>query len=124
MTDDTSAKKILFISRQAPYGRSTAKECLDAILAASAYEQALSLLFLGDGIFQLKKHQEMGEQQQKNFANILPVLGMYDINKIYTQKSALEERGLQQEDLVVQTTPLSNEAIQTLMEQQDQLLSF
>lgn len=66
----------------------------------------------------------MGEQQQKNFANILPVLGMYDIDKIYTQKSALEERGLQQEDLVVQTTPLSNEAIQTLMEQQDQLLSF
>lgn len=124
MTGDKVTKKILFISRQAPYGQSTAKECLDAILAASAYEQDLSLLFMGDGVFQLKKHQDTGESQQKNLANIFPVLGLYDIDKIYTQESALKERGLQQDDLVVTTTPLNNEAIQTLMEQQDQLLSF
>lgn len=124
MTGDKVTKKILFISRQAPYGQSNAKECLDAILAASAYEQDISLLFMSDGVFQLKKHQDTGESQQKNLANIFPVLGLYDIDKIYTQDSALKERGLQQDDLVVTTTPLNNEAIQTLMEQQDQLLSF
>lgn len=124
MTDNRSPKKILFISRQAPYGQSAAKECLDAILAASAYEQDLSLLFMGDGIFQLKKNQDTGASQQKNLANIFPVLGLYDIDKIYIQESALKDRDLQQDDLVVTTTALNNKAIRTLMEQQDQLLSF
>lgn len=119
-----NTKKILFISRQAPYGRATAKECLDAILAASAYEQDISLLFLDDGVFQLKKNQHSADSQQKNLSKILPVLAMYDIEKVYLQASALEERGLTQSDLVIEATALNTHEIQQLMTQQDHLLSF
>ena len=118
-----SAKKIMFISRQPPYGQSTAKECLDALLAASAYEQDISLLFLGDGVFQLKKGQQPGTGQ-KNLAAMLPVLAMYDIDNIYLQGSALIERGLTAEDLAIDCEALNANEICTLMEQQDQLLSF
>lgn len=116
--------KILFISRKAPYGTSTAKEALDALLAASAYDQDLSLLFLGDGIFQLKKDQQLDNTRQKNISNIFPVLEMYDIENIFVQASALKERGLSENDLAIKTKALDDTAIATLMAQQKTLLSF
>jgi len=125
-TNSTPSKKsnILFISRKSPYGKSTAKESLDAILAASSYEQNLSLLFLGDGVFQLKSGQNPDKQRQKNISATLPALSMYDINNIYVQASALTERGLNESDMVISAELLSNAEITQLMEQQDQLLSF
>jgi len=119
-----ATKKILFISRKAPYGCAMAKECLDALLAASAYEQDLGLLFMGDGVFQLKKEQQPEAGRQKNISATLPVLSMYDIKDIYLQASALAERGLTADDLVIPVKALNNNEICELMGQQDQLLSF
>jgi tRNA 2-thiouridine synthesizing protein C len=124
MSNRKTAKKLLFISRKAPYGCATAKECLDALLAASAYEQDLGLLFMGDGVFQLKKEQQPEAGRQKNISATLPVLSMYDIKDIYLQASALAERGLTADDLVIPVKALNNNDIRELMEQQDQLLSF
>ena len=124
MSNRLAAKKLLFISRKAPYGCATAKECLDAILAASAYDQDLGLLFMGDGVFQLKKEQQPEQRQQKNISATLPVLPMYDIEDIYLQASALAERGLTADDLVMPVKALNNNEIRDLMAQQDQLLSF
>jgi tRNA 2-thiouridine synthesizing protein C len=82
-------KKILFISRHPPYSSSTAREALDALLAASAYDQDLSLLFMDDGVFQLLKEQDSSMLEQKNIAAILPVLSVYDIDNIYIQDQLL-----------------------------------
>ncbi len=57
MMNQTPSKKLLFISRHAPYGSSLARDALDAVLASSAYDQQLSLLFMDDGVFQLLKNQ-------------------------------------------------------------------
>ncbi|MEJ2418879.1 MAG: DsrE family protein, partial [Exilibacterium sp.] len=43
-------KKILVVNRHPPYGSSLAKESLDAVLAASAYEQDIGILYIGDGV--------------------------------------------------------------------------
>lgn len=117
-------KNILFITRQPPYGRATAREALDALLAASAYDQKLGLLFLGDGIFQLLKEQQPIAGRQKNLAATLPALPMYDINNIYVQGSAMTDRGLTEDQLAIEVQTLSDTEISQLMEQQDQLLSF
>ena len=124
MSNRKTAKKLLFISRKAPYGCATAKECLDALLAASAYEQDIGLLFMGDGVFQLKKGQQPEPGRQKNISATLPVLPMYDIEDIYLQASALVERGLTADDLVMPVKALNSDEIRDLMAQQDQLLSF
>ncbi len=118
------SKKILFISRHAPYGRSLAKEALDALLAASAYGQDISLLFMNDGVLQLKQGQDSDPLAAKNISATLPILPMYDIEKIYVQKSALQQRGLNREQLVMETIALSDQDITQLMEAQDSILSF
>jgi len=119
------SKKILFISRHAPYGSSLAKDALDAILAASAYDQQLSLLFMDDGIFQLLKNQSANEIAQKSFAAILPVLPLYEINSVYVHRESLEKRQITINELVLNGVQIIDSAtICSLLAQQDQLLSF
>ncbi len=118
-------KKILFISRHAPYGSSIAKEALDAILAASAYNQDLSLLFMDDGVFQLLKNQITNDIRQKSFSSLLPVLSLYEIENIYVHYESLKKRQIEYGDLVIESAQLiDSNAVSNLLAQQDQLLSF
>lgn len=120
----TKAKKLLFVSRKAPYGSSIARDALDALLAASAYGQDISVLFLGDGVFQLIADQNPDKIGMKSLSASLPALPLYDVDKIFVQESALAERGLESENLALSAEPLSNEAIAELMESQEAIVSF
>jgi len=116
-------KKILFITSKAPYGSSYAKEALDAVLMASAFGQQISLLFLDDGIFQLKKDQAP-QHGQKNISATFPALELYDVNNIYVDELALQKRGMTRQDLVINTVAFNDEKIRQLMAEQDQILAF
>lgn len=117
-------KKILFISRHAPYGSSLSREALDAVLAASAYDQDLGLLFMDDGVFQLLKNQESTALGQKSFSAMLPALSLYGVEKIYVHGESLRKRGLTITELVLDVVQLDSDAVSRLLAQQDQLLSF
>jgi tRNA 2-thiouridine synthesizing protein C len=118
-------KKLLFVSRHAPYGSSIAKEALDAVLAASVYEQTLSLLFMNDGVFQLLKEQDGAQIEQKSFSAMLPVLSLYDVERIYVHQESLLARNLQLDELAIEhITMLTNDQVGELFSQQDQILSF
>lgn len=125
MMNALASKKLLFISRHAPYGSSLAKDALDAILAASAYDQQLSLLFIDDGVFQLLNNQQTNSIAQKSFSAILPVLQLYEINSIYVHRESLEKRQITINELVLDSVQIiDSKAISSLLAQQDQLLSF
>lgn len=125
MSQKTPSKKILFISRHAPYGSSLAKDALDAILASSAYDQQLGLLFMDDGVFQLLANQSPSAIKQKSFAALLPVLPLYDINSIYVHYESLEKRKIKPDELVLESIQIiDSTAIGKLLAKQDQLLSF
>lgn len=117
-------KKILFVNRQAPFGRSYAKESLDALLAGSAYDQDISVLYSGDGVFQLIKNQQAQNIEQKNIASTLPALEMYDITKVFAQASALKARALTSEQLAIEVVMLTDTEISELTQHQDCILSF
>lgn len=120
-------KNLLFISRHAPYGTSIAREALDAVLGASAYGQNLSLLFMDDGVFQLLKHQNPKELQQKSLSANLSALPLYEVERLFVHSESLSARGLTPDQLIFsgeELTPLDNQQVAELMRQQDQLLSF
>lgn len=120
-----ASKKLLLVSRHGPYGSSLAKDALDAILAASAYDQQLSLLFMDDGVFQLLANQSPAEIGQKSFAAILPVLSLYEINSIYIHAESLSKRAIAINELVIEGVQIiDSTAVCSLLAQQDQLLSF
>ena len=50
-------KKIVFVSRKAPYGTNAAAEMIEAVLVTAAFDQQVHLAFLDDGVFQLARAQ-------------------------------------------------------------------
>ncbi|MFT7388354.1 MAG: tRNA 2-thiouridine synthesizing protein C [Candidatus Endobugula sp.] len=117
-------KKILFILRHAPYGSSLAKEGIDAILATSAYEQDLSVVFIDDGVFQLTRDHHTESIEQKNISRVLVALPIYDITQLFVCASSLRARGINHVDLQEGIASLDHDALQQLCKQQDHLLSF
>ena len=94
-----SVKKFMYINRKAPYGTVYALESLEVVLIGAAFDQDVSLAFIGDGVYQLTKGQNTEAIGQKNFSPTYSALGDYDVNKIYVEKESLEERGLTLDDL-------------------------
>ncbi len=93
-------KKFLYVNRKAPYGTIYALESLEVVLITAAFEQDVSLAFLDDGVYQLKKGQDPKGVGMKNFSPTYNALGDYDINRVYVEKESLEERGLGVDDLL------------------------
>ena len=116
-------KKFMFVNRKAPYGTVYALEALETVLISAAFDQDVSLAFLDDGVFQLKKGQQTKGIETKNFSPTFRALDGYDVEKLYVEQEAMEARGLTEDDLLVDVTVLSRADMGKLMEEQDIVLS-
>lgn len=134
----SEVKKFLYVNRKAPYGTIYAWESLEVVLIGAAFDQDVSLMFIGDGVYQIAKGQDTTDLGIKNFSPTYSALGDYDINKIYVEKESLEARGLTVDDLMKLTWEdededwaekdsiqvLSSKELAKIMDQQDIVLSF
>ena len=127
MTEETAggvAKKFLYVNRKAPYGTIYALESLEVVLIGAAFEQDVSLAFLGDGVYQLTKGQDTKGLGIKNFSPTFRALDDYDVNKLYVDQDSLAARGLKADDLVVPVSVIGAAEMAELMSGQDVILSF
>ncbi len=95
-----ATKKFMYINRRAPYGTIYALEGLEVVLIGAAFEQDVSMAFVGDGVFQLKKGQDTSQSDMKNFSPTYKALGDYEVTKLYVEQESLAARGLTVEDLM------------------------
>jgi len=123
MTEGTS-KKFMFVNRTAPYGTVYALESLEVVLISAAFDQDVSLAFIDDGVYQLKKGQQTKGIETKNFSPTYRALEGYDVEKLYVERESLSARGLTEDDLLVDVNVLSSSELGTLMGEQDVVLSF
>ncbi len=124
MMDGEVVKKFMYVNRRAPYGTIYALESLEVVLIGAAFDQDVSLLFMDDGVFQLKKDQETDDIGVKNFSRTYRALEMYDVEKLFVSQESMDERGLTPDDLVVDVEVMSNTALAELMDDQDVIFSF
>lgn len=117
-------KKFMYVNRKAPYGTIYALESLEVVLIAAAFDQDVSLVFMDDGVYQLKKGFNPEGIEAKNFQPTYRALDDYDVNKLYVERESLEARGLTADDMCVPVSVMSRAEIGKLMEEQDVLLSF
>jgi tRNA 2-thiouridine synthesizing protein C len=117
-------KKFMLVNRKAPYGSIYALESLEVVLIAAAFEQDVSVAFIDDGVYQLKKGMQTKAIATKNFSPTYRALEDYDIDKLYVESESLAARGLVAEDLITDVKLIDRAALAELMEQQDVVLSF
>lgn len=124
---DEVIKKFLYVNRKAPYGTIYALESLEVVLIGAAFDQDVSLAFIDDGVYQLKKNQTTTVASGigvKDFSKTYRALEDYDIEKLYVDKRSMDERGLTLDDLIVAVEVLDDTQMAELIEQQDVILSF
>lgn len=107
----------------APHSGIHLQEKLDVILITAAFDQKVSLLFLDDGVFQLKKGQQAEKQGLKNTASIFNALEIYDVNEIYMEVESLKERGLKSSDLSLSVDMFYRKDINQLIQNYDIIIS-
>ena len=124
--DDESrvVKKFMFVNRKAPYGTIYALESLEVVLISAAFDQDVSLAFLDDGVYQIVKGQHTKAIDVKNFSPTYRALEGYDIEKLYVEKESLDQRGLTEDDLLVDVQVMSSAELAKMMAEQDVVLSF
>jgi tRNA 2-thiouridine synthesizing protein C len=118
------AKKFLYLNRKAPHGTIYALESLEVVLIAAAFDQDVSVAFVGDGVYQLAKGQGTKGIELKNFSPTYRALEDYDVTKLYVEREALQARGLSEDDLVVPVEVVSAQRMGEIMEDQDVIFSF
>jgi len=123
-------KSFLFVNRKAPYGTIYALEILETILISAAFEQTVSVVFIDDGVFQIKKGHDTADLGMKNFS---PTYGIIEMEKedaeededvdyvwrIIVEKESMETRGLTPDDFKIDVEVLSSEELAAVMEEHD-----
>jgi tRNA 2-thiouridine synthesizing protein C len=118
-----ASRKILFLLRRPPYGTSHALEALETVLVAGVFDQQVSVLFSGDGVWQLLDGQDGSLLGRRTISRVLGALPEYDVTALYVCAESLKTRGLGASDLALAVTPLALVEQQHLIDGQDAVVN-
>jgi tRNA 2-thiouridine synthesizing protein C len=112
-------RRILFLISHAPRRGALSAEVLDELLIAAAFEQKVSVLFVGDGAFQLVEGGDPASGSVRGYR----ALPTYDVDDVFVERAALKPRGLQAARFVIEARMLAGSAIRRLLAAQDVVVS-
>lgn len=118
--------KLAFVFRHPPYGSSTSREGLDALLAATAFcdESEIAVFFLDDGIFNLLAKQKGEAILQKDFSQTFKLLDLYDLEQRYLCLQSVQRYHLEQAQWVVDCIKLERDLLIEKLHQAEKVLTF
>jgi len=119
-----SAAKVLYVISRAPYSNANGQEALDAILIGASFDLDVSVLFISDGVFQLKQGQQSGDNGLKQFTKTYKALQDFGVEKVYLHDLSMVARGLHESELICAVTTLDSLAISTLIADQAKVFTF
>lgn len=115
-------RSVLVVCRSAPYGRSRARDAIDLAMAFAAFEQPVTLLFLGEGVFTLA-----GGQQPpagiRHLGKLLGTLADYGVGQVFADVTALAERGLAVRALALAAEPANDDTLRELFATHDRVIT-
>ena len=116
-------KRILFLLTRAPYASARALETLESVLVAGVFEQQVSVLFKGAGVYQLLKGQVGSAVGQRTVGKVLEALPEYDVERIYVCDSSMQRLGINEADCCVSVQRLDEVGQRELIAGQDAVVS-
>ena len=118
------SKSLLLICRRSPWGGMGAREALDMVLAAGAYDLPVSLLFMDDGVLQLAPGQQPALLQQKDIGANLGALELFGVEQLYVDAHSLAVRGLAADSLLLPVELVDNAQLAALPGQHDLVVTL
>lgn len=116
--------KLGYVFKSFPHSTSSGREGLDALLAASAYSEDISVFFIKEGVTQLLGSQDPKGIYSRDYAPAFKLMELYDIENVYLCEASLNEMGLAGAELLIETEKLSKPEIAAKLHECDKLLTF
>ncbi|WP_391088456.1 sulfurtransferase complex subunit TusC [Vibrio sp. NH-UV-68] len=116
--------QLTYLFRTAPHSKASGREGVDALLAASAYCEDISVIFTGDGVYQLLQGQQTTAILSKDYAPMLKLFDLYDIEQVYVCQASLALRGLAQADLIIAAERLDEWQLSEQLHRAGKVLTF
>jgi tRNA 2-thiouridine synthesizing protein C len=127
-------KKFMYVNRKAPYGTIYALEVLEAVLISAAFEQHACIVFIDDGVYQIKKGQNTEAVNMKNFSRTYGIIAMEKedadedddmdmVWRIIVEQESMEARGLSADDFVIDVEVIPSAKLSIIMSEQEIVIS-
>ena len=88
-------------------------------LTAAAFDQPVTVLFLDDGVYQLKRNQRAEATGLPPVVPMFEALALYDLEAVLVEQESLRERGLAERDLLIPVGLLDRAGIAALLASHD-----
>jgi len=108
-------KNFLFVMRRPPHEGIGVRESLDMLMTVAAFDQPVRLLFLDDGVFQLKSGQKPESLGLKPIAPLYAALEVYGVEELWVEEESLSQRGLIHENLILPTLSIKRAEVASLI---------
>ena len=115
---------VAILMRKAPYGSVYSAEGYRAIMGLGVFEMDVSVVFVDDGVYTLKKGQDPSKLDMKPLGSGFPMLSEFDVTRFYVHEGSLAERGLSPDDLVMDAQLLDDAGIAQVLEASRIVLPF
>jgi len=114
--------KLLCIVSVSPFVGSQVVEHLEAAMVAAAFEMDVTVLFIDEGVNNLKPAQNGTSYGLRAPGNMLAALSMYEIEKVFACADALSRYAIDPQDAICPVQPLDHSSQSALIAQQDVVL--
>ena len=116
-------KSVLIRMSKSPLNGLISGEQLETAMVAATFEQEVSILFIGDGVFNLLTDQETQEVKGYNIEKMLLALPTFEVNDLFVCERSLEHRQIGVSNLAKNAKVISIEEQRRLIETADVVLS-
>lgn len=116
--------QLTFVFSSAPHFTSAGREGIDAVLAASALCEDISVVFLEEGVAHLIKEQNTQHIGTKDYAPMLKLFDLYDIESVYACQTSLENMGILNAERYIDVELLQPAQITDIIRTSQKVLQF
>ncbi|MCE0493478.1 sulfurtransferase complex subunit TusC [Vibrio salinus] len=95
-------KPLTFVFTSAPHFTARGREGIDAVLATSALCDGIQVIFVNQGVAHLLNGQDTTGIGTKNYAPMLKLFELYDIDEVYACRQSLDDMGLSSAELCIE----------------------
>ncbi|MBU7022791.1 MAG: sulfurtransferase complex subunit TusC [Theionarchaea archaeon] len=115
----------VMLFRQAPYGTTFTGEGIRALSALQAFGVPLTVLFVDDGVFVLRKGQDPSALEMKSMGEGVKMLEENGLEEVLACRESLRERGIDEKDLIdAKITVVDRKEINNLLRSVGNVLPF
>ena len=116
-----NTRQFLFIFRRSPRGGVIDREMLDQMLTLAAFDQAITVLFVDEGVYRLTRDMDATASILKP-SELLDLLAFYDIDSVWVEEESLMQRDMSLDDACVSVRIMPRETVAGLLARHDVIL--